>query len=158
MRFSLVAVVGLVFVILSGCRGCIAQHDPRADWEKFAAEQAIANKPEQTLTEDGKIPTPAPAGDAVAQDPIDAKYQQFCASCHGPQGAGDGVAGASLNPKPRNFVTWNDANSSNDEYIAKVIRDGGAAVGKSPNMAAWGGVLSAEELTGMVEKVKSFRQ
>ena len=26
-----------------------------------------------------------------------------CVSCHGEQGKGDGVAGASLNPKPRNF-------------------------------------------------------
>jgi mono/diheme cytochrome c family protein len=27
-----------------------------------------------------------------------------CAMCHGEKGMGDGIAGASLNPKPRNFV------------------------------------------------------
>jgi caa(3)-type oxidase subunit IV len=30
-------------------------------------------------------------------------YEQQCASCHGAAGHGDGVAGAALNPKPRNF-------------------------------------------------------
>lgn len=31
-------------------------------------------------------------------------YAQNCAMCHGPDGKGDGPAGMSLNPKPRNFV------------------------------------------------------
>lgn len=31
-------------------------------------------------------------------------YATNCAMCHGPEGKGDGPAGASLNPKPRNFV------------------------------------------------------
>lgn len=30
-------------------------------------------------------------------------FTMNCVSCHGEQGKGDGVAGASLNPKPRNF-------------------------------------------------------
>ncbi|MEO8514822.1 MAG: c-type cytochrome [Ignavibacteria bacterium] len=32
-----------------------------------------------------------------------ALFTMNCVSCHGEQGMGDGVAGASLNPKPRNF-------------------------------------------------------
>ena len=31
-------------------------------------------------------------------------FAQNCAMCHGATGAGDGVAGASLNPKPRNLI------------------------------------------------------
>lgn len=31
-------------------------------------------------------------------------YQTNCALCHGPEGKGDGPAGAGLNPKPRNLV------------------------------------------------------
>lgn len=30
-------------------------------------------------------------------------FQTSCGTCHGPEGKGDGVAGATLNPKPRNF-------------------------------------------------------
>lgn len=32
-------------------------------------------------------------------------YAQNCALCHGAEGAGDGNAGAALNPKPRNLIT-----------------------------------------------------
>lgn len=31
-------------------------------------------------------------------------FQTNCALCHGPKGIGDGPAGASLNPKPRNLI------------------------------------------------------
>jgi mono/diheme cytochrome c family protein len=31
-------------------------------------------------------------------------YALNCASCHGDKGAGDGIAGAALNPKPRDFI------------------------------------------------------
>ena len=34
-------------------------------------------------------------------------FTMNCVSCHGEQGKGDGVAGASLNPKPRNFHDMN---------------------------------------------------
>jgi len=30
-------------------------------------------------------------------------FETTCATCHGPEGKGDGPAGATLNPKPRNF-------------------------------------------------------
>ena len=32
-------------------------------------------------------------------------FKTNCAVCHGDNGAGDGPASSSLNPKPRNFVT-----------------------------------------------------
>lgn len=43
--------------------------------------------------------------DSVSSAPSKAQmiYEQTCASCHGVLGGGDGPAGASLNPKPRNF-------------------------------------------------------
>jgi mono/diheme cytochrome c family protein len=34
-----------------------------------------------------------------------AVYANNCATCHGPAGLGDGVAGAALNPKPRDFTS-----------------------------------------------------
>jgi len=62
-----------------------------------------------------------------------------------------------LKPAPRDFVTWNDP-SITDDYIAKVISEGGVAVGLSALMGPWGGVLSADELKQMVEKVRSFQK
>ncbi|HMW06336.1 MAG TPA: cytochrome c [Leptospiraceae bacterium] len=49
-----------------------------------------------------------------------------CASCHGATGAGDGVAAASLNPKPRNYKApaseWKNGN--NEAGILKTLNEG----------------------------------
>lgn len=47
-------------------------------------------------------------------------YQNTCASCHGNEGNGDGVAGASLNPKPRNFhelTGWKNGRKFSDMFL-----------------------------------------
>jgi hypothetical protein len=63
-------------------------------------------------------------------------FANRCTPCHGPSGGGDGPASASLSPHPRNFhdATWQK--SVDTEHITKIIRFGGAAVGKSPAMPA----------------------
>jgi mono/diheme cytochrome c family protein len=47
-----------------------------------------------------------------------------CAMCHGNEGKGDGAAGASLNPKPRNFVEgkWTQGPGMTDHF--KVVTNG----------------------------------
>ncbi len=57
-----------------------------------------------------------------------------CAVCHGATGAGDGPGAAALTPRPRNFrdAAWQTA--ATDAQIELVIRQGGAAVGKSAAM------------------------
>jgi mono/diheme cytochrome c family protein len=57
-------------------------------------------------------------------------YETNCASCHGPNGAGDGPAGAALNPKPRNFAQadgWK--NGKTKEGIIKTLKEGIAGSG-----------------------------
>jgi mono/diheme cytochrome c family protein len=52
-------------------------------------------------------------------------FQTTCSSCHGTEGKGDGVAGAMLNPKPRNFhefTGWKNGPELNKMY--KTINDG----------------------------------
>jgi len=52
-------------------------------------------------------------------------FSTNCASCHGEQGKGDGVAGASLNPKPRNFTSvdgW--TNSPKFSGMYKTLQEG----------------------------------
>ena len=156
MRFSVVASFG-VLLTMFGCRGCVEQHDPRSHWSKFEAESQQANRLQPVLSEDGQMPSAVPVVDAGPVDPIADKYATFCANCHGAKGGGDGPAGLSLNPKARNFITWNDPKIT-DEYIAKIIREGGTAVGKSASMAAWGGVLSEDEIKGMVALVRGFKK
>lgn len=68
-------------------------------------------------------------------------FKTYCNSCHGDTGAGDGPASAALTPKPANFTDPKHAAEVTDEYIYKMVKDGGAANGKSPLMVAWGPVL-----------------
>ncbi len=57
-------------------------------------------------------------------------YTTTCASCHGESGQGDGVAGAALNPKPRNFTSpdgWVNGRTFADIY--KTLEEGIVANG-----------------------------
>ncbi len=52
-------------------------------------------------------------------------YTTTCASCHGETGQGDGVAGASMNPKPRDFTSaegWTNGRKFEDMY--KTLEEG----------------------------------
>ena len=64
-----------------------------------------------------------------------------CASCHGPNGMGDGPAAAALNPKPRSFVegayaldTDGDGKTGTETDIANVIANGAQKYGGSVMM------------------------
>jgi high-affinity iron transporter len=63
-------------------------------------------------------------------------YGARCAACHGESGRGDGIAAASLSPRPRDFgdPTWRA--SRTDAEIAAVIAGGGTSRGLSPAMPA----------------------
>jgi mono/diheme cytochrome c family protein len=102
---------------------------------------------------------PAPATDAVAGgDPAQGAghYALYCASCHGEKGCADGPLSASLTPKPAKHCDGNVMNAMEDEYLFRVVKQGGAAVGKSPLMAPWGGTLSDAQIRDVVAFVRSL--
>ncbi|MBX7115780.1 MAG: cytochrome c [Myxococcaceae bacterium] len=51
-------------------------------------------------------------------------YTTNCVACHGPKGAGDGVAAAALNPKPRDFTKEAFKNGDNAEAVFKTVSQG----------------------------------
>lgn len=146
----LFGLTGVAVVLLS----CMDQYDPRPDWKQFEKERTLANQEQPELTEEGKIPGQKGAGDGGPD--IEQAYQTYCASCHGATGEGDGAAGKSLDPSPRDFTDPQWQKEVSDERIAKVIREGGAAVGLSAQMAPWGGALSDAEVEGLVKMVRDF--
>lgn len=97
------------------------------------------------------------AGDAGAT-----AYRMYCVTCHGATGKGDGVAAASLNPRPADFADGLfrfDVNGNgikgDVEDIKAIVRDGAAKHGGSPLMAPWP-MLSADQLQAVAEYVKSM--
>lgn len=98
--------------------------------------------------------TPAvPTADAVAT--AKTVFAQRCTPCHGATGTGDGPASASLNPKPRNYTDAAWQASVDDPYLEKIIKYGGAAVGKSPAMPN-NPDLAPEVVTALKDIVRSF--
>jgi len=98
-------------------------------------------------------------GLARAEDKGDAAkgketFQTTCAACHGPEGKGDGVAAAALDPKPRNLSDAAFMSTQSDDRIYKVISEGGASVGLSPMMAAWGGTLSEQDIWNVIAYIR----
>ena len=84
-------------------------------------------------------------------------FSTRCATCHGPSGHGDGPAAQALNPKPRNYTDPAWQKSVTDEQIKKTIVEGGAAVGKSPLMAANPDLADKPVvLEGLVKIVRGF--
>jgi mono/diheme cytochrome c family protein len=63
-------------------------------------------------------------------------YQTRCAPCHGSDGKAATPTAQALNPKPRDHTDGAYMNQLSDEHLAKVIKNGGPAVGKSPIMPA----------------------
>ena len=81
-------------------------------------------------------------------------YNTYCALCHGPTGLGDGVGAAALDPKPRDLSSAAILETYTDEYLVNVITNGGMAVGKSPAMPPWGGIVSPEDIENVVAHIR----
>ncbi len=92
-------------------------------------------------------------GTASAGDDAKTQYATFCVACHGDAGKGDGVAGAALDPKPSDLTVT----KMSDDELAKIIKEGGAAVGRSPLMAPWGAVMDDAQLKAMVAYIKTLK-
>ncbi len=84
------------------------------------------------------------------------KFQAMCASCHGPEGKGDGAAAKALTPPPTNFADAANADRLTDEWVYKMIRDGGQANGKSPLMVSWKASLKDDEIRNVAAYVRGF--
>ncbi len=72
-------------------------------------------------------------------------YDVNCASCHGETGAGDGVAGTALNPKPANLADTHMMAEVGDDYLFWRISEGGMIESFNSLMPAWKQVLGEEE-------------
>jgi mono/diheme cytochrome c family protein len=105
------------------------------------------------------VPTTAVAGDAEAGQ---ASYMANCASCHGPEGRGDGPVAMALDPKPRDFAvaefkydTDGDGETGTDADITAIIQQGAAAFGGNVMMAPLPH-LSDEEVGNIIVYIRTL--
>ncbi len=85
-----------------------------------------------------------------------ALYTQLCAACHGPEGKGNGPGAAALPVKPADHTNAAVMEKISDAELFKAIKEGGAAVGKSPAMPPWGSTLRDEQMRALVVYVRSL--
>jgi mono/diheme cytochrome c family protein len=148
--------VGIALALLA--LGCGEQSEAPAP-EKPAADTPA--QPAAKAPAPAEKPDTAPAeSEVVEADPAAGKadYQIFCASCHGPNGDGDGPVAQALEPKPARHSDGNFMNSLEDKYLFKVIKFGGASVGKSPMMAPVGGSLSDQQIRNVIAFIRSLAE
>ncbi len=84
----------------------------------------------------GAKPESGPRAPVAQQSEAQRMFMTVCATCHGADGAGNGPAAESLDPKPRNYTDAAWQASVTDADLKKIILEGGQAVGKSAMMPA----------------------
>jgi mono/diheme cytochrome c family protein len=94
---------------------------------------------------------PLPA-DAATIERGRAAFLRTCATCHGPDGEGNGPASAGLKPPPANFRDGSRLASKDDDYLFWRISTGihGTA------MPAFSGTISEEERWAILRYLRSL--
>ncbi len=98
------------------------------------------------------------AGDAAAAAAGEQIYQAFCAACHGAQGAGDGPAAASLNPKPTDLTDPTIMGQMDDNYLYWRISEGGAMAPFNSSMPAWKDTLEEEQIWQVIVYLRTLER
>jgi mono/diheme cytochrome c family protein len=83
-------------------------------------------------------------------------YQSYCTGCHGASGKGDGPAGKTLPVKPADHTNGKKMSQYSDEHLVTVISKGGASVGKSSQMPAWGAILKETQIQEVVAYIRTL--
>src|SRR5215217_4339346 len=79
-------------------------------------------------------------------------FQTNCEMCHGPHGHGDGPAGQSLEPKPKNLAVLQK--SVGDDYLFWRISEGKSGT----SMVAWKGILEEDQIWQVVSFIRTLPQ
>lgn len=78
-------------------------------------------------------------------------FNNNCSACHGPQGHGDGPAGAALDPAPKNLPELGAV--AGDDYLFWRISTGK----EGTSMVAWRGVLTDEEIWQVIAYIRTLK-
>lgn len=83
-------------------------------------------------------------------------FQTNCASCHGPEGQGDGPAAENLDPKPAMLADGTMMNDLSDGYLFWRISEGGQMEPFNSAMPSWKTALTEQERWQVVSFVRTL--
>lgn len=132
--------------------GCQPAEEKGAETTPPATES-----PAVTAEESPAAASPAAETQAAAGADLAAGKQIFatnCATCHGPEGKGDGPAASALNPKPTDMANGPYKHVGDLETWKGVIANGVPGTA----MAPWSGTLSDEQITNVTAYALSLKK
>lgn len=130
----------------------------------LACDGCVSAQPMPLLAQQAQPPSRQPPAPAQAQ-PAGASgvaargqgdYATYCAPCHGARGGGDGPLAAMLDPRPARHSDAVIMSTLSDEYLFRLLKEGGPALGKSPLMGVWGRLLSEQRIHDLVAYLRSL--
>lgn len=121
---------------------------------------ACGSRPASSEQSETGTLAPVPADYAGKTNPLGADaagegakiFETNCQMCHGPQGHGDGPAGGSLDPRPKNLAVLQE--SAGDDYLFWRIHEGKQGTA----MVAWKGVLTDEQIWAVVSFIRTLKE
>lgn len=142
-------VAGLTFIGLffAGVAPDVMAHDGQR-WENLAAKAETARVLAAREAAAASEPPPFVAAEVFAAT---------CGPCHGTEGRGDGPTAAALTPHPANFHDPAFWQTRDRDQLVRVITGGGASVGRSALMPAFGSSYNAEQIGQLADHVMTFR-
>lgn len=146
VTYLLISMIAFMVILFAGVAPDVMKHDGQ-QWSNLAAKEEIARA-------QGKMG----AGDVGPAKPqtTEETFKGLCGSCHGEKGDGQGPAAVALKPRPANFTDPAFWATRDRAHIAKVVREGGPAVGKSALMAPFGAQLAPDVFEKLVDYVMKF--
>lgn len=145
VAYVLGSMLAFVLLFYAGIAPDVQRHDGH-QWENLAAKAEVERALAAAAPSGGALPAAGPF-DAAAE------FATTCGVCHGAGGAGDGPAAASLDPHPANFTDAAFWATRDRAHVTQVVREGGASVGRSALMPAFGTRYDEEQLAALVDHV-----
>src|SRR5512145_1508080 len=85
-------------------------------------------------------------------------YTQYCVTCHGESGKGDGPGGANLTIKPQNLADGRVMNALPDHMLVRAIGEGPQSIGLSNLMPPFKPALSNAQISDVVAYIRTFAE
>ncbi|SRR6266496_5079775 len=136
MKRIVFLVVGILLLTACGTSSSSSNSDSNAPLATVPAKYAGKTNPYGVEM--------APEGDKL--------FQTNCQMCHGAQGHGDGPAGESLAPRPKNLSAFQK--TVDDDYLLWRISEGKPGT----SMVAWQGILTEDQIWKIVSFIRTLKE